>query len=398
MKTPLAEIIARALHDAGVKVATYVPGHGATQVFSAYCRVSGREHPVSFHEEIAYTIAHGASLVGARAVSLMKAHGFSKAGNSVLDSLYAGTTAGFVTIIFDDKTGTHSDSILNLGAYLDGCGIPHRSGTGERIYQEVIDCFELSERYQLPCALVVDADALDQLAPCESTPVPPVRLSYRREIRQHVLCPFFSAYQRAVLDAKRGGADWKRIPKPPLPQLPDDVPRDWKSLVDSYAPLFTVFQPFRGELVAGDTGVSSLFAFPPYHCIDVTTYMGGSIPLALGAHLAGYRAVWAVTGDFSFIAAGHLALLEAVQRRIPLKVLVIYNGQSATTGGQRIPGGTLERTLAGSTEYVRWITNPVDTREIEQVLREATNANEMRILVADYRTVYRKKGQRGLIR
>ena len=387
MKAPLAEIIARALHDAGVKVATYVPGHGATQVFSAYCRISGQEHPVSFHEEVAYTIAHGASMVGARAVSLMKAHGFSKAGNSVLDSLYAGTTAGFVTIIFDDKAGTHSDSILDLAAYLDGIGIPHRVGTGERIYQEVIDWFEQSERYQLPYALVVDADTLDQLAVFEPTQIPPVSRAYRRDIRQHVLCPFFSAYQRAVLDAKRGGADWKCIPKPPFPQHPDDVPCNWKTRVDSYAPLFTVFQPLRGELVTGDTGVSSLFAFPPYHCIDLTTYMGGSIPLALGAHLAGYRTVWAVTGDFSFIAAGHLALLEAVQRRIPLKVLLIYNGQSATTGGQLIPDGTLERILAGYTEYVRWLTNPVVTREIEQVLREATNANEMRIIVADYRAV-----------
>jgi len=387
MKTPLAEIIARALHDAGVKVATYVPGHGATQVFSAYCRISGQEHPVSFHEEVAYTIAHGASLVGARAVSLMKAHGFSKAGNSVLDSLYAGTTAGFVTIVFDDKAGNHSDCILDLAAYLEGCGIPHRVGTVETIYLEVIDCIEQSERYRLPYALVVDAEALDQLAVFEPTQIPPVSRSYRREIRQHVLCPFFSAYQRAVLDAKRSGADWKCIPKPPLPQLPDAVPRDWKPLVESYAPLFTVFQTFRDELVTGDTGASSLFAFPPYHCIDVTTYMGGSIPLALGAHLAGYRAVWAVTGDFSFTAAGHLALLEAVQRRIPLKVILIYNGQSATTGGQRIPGGTLERILAGYTEYVRWITNPVDTREIEQVLREATNVNEMRIIVADYRAV-----------
>jgi TPP-dependent indolepyruvate ferredoxin oxidoreductase alpha subunit len=385
MKQKLSEIIARALHDAGVKVATYVPGHGATQVFSSFCQLSNREHPISFHEEVAYSIAHGASLAGARAVSLMKAHGFAKAGNSVLDSLYAGTTAGFVTIIFDDRAGAHSDSILDLAAYLDGIGIPHRVGTVETIYQDVIRGFEHSERYQLPYALVVDADALDQLAAFEPTQIPPVRRSYQRDITQHVLCPFFSAYQRAVLAAKRRGEDWEKLPQPALPVVPESLPQHWRPIAETYVPLFRAFQTFRGEFVTGDTGVSSLFAFSPSNCIDVTTYMGGSIPLALGAYLTGFRTTWAVTGDFSFVAAGHLALLEAVQRKIPLKVLVIYNGQSATTGGQRIPDGALERTIAGYTACVRWITNPQDRGEIEQVLREAAETTDMRLVIADYR-------------
>jgi TPP-dependent indolepyruvate ferredoxin oxidoreductase alpha subunit len=112
--------------------------------------------------------------------------------------------------------------------------------------------------------------------------------------------------------------------------------------------------------------------------------MGGSIPLAIGAYLAGYRDTWAITGDFSFIAAGHLGLVEPIQRNIALKVLVMYNAKAETTGGQPILRGTLEYVLSGYERYVRHIRDPQDAAEIKSVLEEANQAREMRIVVADY--------------
>ncbi|MBN1761928.1 MAG: hypothetical protein JW878_02450 [Methanomicrobia archaeon] len=386
MKKKLSEIIAQALYDAGAAVTTYVPGYGGTEVFAKFCAITNQKHPISFNEEVAYSIAHGASLAGVRAASVMKAHGFVKAGNSVIDSLYAGTTAGFVTVIFDDKEGIHSDSIINIAAFLDGIGIPYRSGNPETIYQDVVSGFEHSERYQLPYALIVEARELDRLSAIDSRAVRSKSCSYKREITQHVLCPFFSEYQHEVLRAKRQqDGEWTKQPKPAVPTISDSLPDRWKPVAESYATLFAVFRSIRGKIVTGDTGVSSLFAFPPYNCVDITTYMGGSIPLAIGAYLAGYTNVWAVTGDFSFIAAGHLGLPEAVQRKIPLKIVLFYNGKTETTGGQPIPEGTLERIVSGYGDSVRYIHDPQDRHEIESVLREAANAKELRIVIADYR-------------
>jgi TPP-dependent indolepyruvate ferredoxin oxidoreductase alpha subunit len=385
MKKKLSEIIAQGLYDASAAVTTYVPGYGGTEVFAKFCEITNQQHPISFNEEVAYTIAHGASLVGSRAGSIMKSHGFVKAGNSVVDSLYAGTTAGFVTIIFDDKEGAHSDSIINIAAFLDGIGIPHRLGDTENLHHDVVSSFEHSEEYQLPYALVVESSELDLLSEIDSGVVSNERSQYRRDITQHVLCPFFSEYQHEVFCSKRQDGDWKKLPKPPVPKIPDALPGQWKPVAESYAPLFMVFRSIRGPIVTGDTGVSSLFAFPPYHCVDITTYMGGSIPLAIGAYLAGYTNVWALTGDFSFIAAGHLGLPEALQRKIPLKIVLFYNGKSETTGGQPIPEGTLERIVSGYSDSVRYINDPMDSYEIERVLTEATNAKELRIVIADYR-------------
>ena len=50
----------------------------------------------------------------------MKAHGFAKAANAVIDSLSAGTTAGFVVIIFDDGTYVGGSIPLAIGAYMVG--------------------------------------------------------------------------------------------------------------------------------------------------------------------------------------------------------------------------------------------------------------------------------------
>ncbi len=109
------------------------------------------------------------------------------------------------------------------------------------------------------------------------------------------------------------------------------------------------------------------------------------MPLAIGAYLAGCSPAWAIAGDLSFIAAGHLGLLDAVQRNIPLKVLVIYNGRSETTGGQMIPDAMLERIIKGYEEQVCYIHDPQDSDEIKRILENAMNADGLRLVIADFR-------------
>jgi TPP-dependent indolepyruvate ferredoxin oxidoreductase alpha subunit len=388
MEKTISETIAGALFYARVRVLTYVPGSGANEVFTDFNRISKIQHPVSFHEEAAYSIAHGAALAGTRSASLMKSHGFLKAGNSISDSLYSGTTAGFITVVVNDESGKHSDSIMDVEAFLHGIGIPYEKADLEHLYTQILRLFEQSEKRSLPYALVVESHHMAQRSAAQDWRKPdgpsPV---YRRDIFQHVLNPFLSEYQYTVLQYKNEGRDWSLIPRPTVPRLPDDLPDKWKPIITTYSGLFSIFQSIRGSLVTGDAGVAALFAFEPFNCIDITTYMGGSIPLAVGAYLGGRRDIWAVTGDFSFIAAGYLGLLEARQRQIPLKVLIFYNGTAETTGGQPIPENTLETLLNGYNEYVRLIHDPQNRSEIEFVLNEAGSSNEMRIVLADYRNV-----------
>ena len=151
-----------------------------------------------------------------------------------------------------------------------------------------------------------------------------------------------------------------------------------------YVKLFDVFKNYRGEVVFGDTGISTLFAFPPYNCVDVCAYMGGSVAMANGAARSGLKNIWAVTGDFSFIAAGHLGLIEAVNQNINLKILIFKNNKAQTTGGQNIDGNMLGKVLAGYEEAVLEIQDPQNQGEIETILNQAAASDRLQIIVAKY--------------
>ncbi|VVB68745.1 Uncharacterised protein [uncultured archaeon] len=386
MKAKASEAIGMAMQAAGAKVATCVPGLGATKIYSDYCSQISLEPVFSFHGEVAYTVAHGAALAGQRAFTSLKTHGFIKAGNSIIDSLYSGTVAGFVSVVVGDRQGIQSDCIVDTESFVKGIGIPYRVADVENVYRDVLEGFQHSEKLGLPFALIIDASDLDRTSTISAerklgTALP----RYHRDIAQHVLCPPLCRYQREVLGCKIHGCDFASIPRPALLPIPESLPDKWKPVAERYAPLFDAFKSVKGPIAAGDTGISTLFAFPPYECIDVTTYMGGSLPLSIGAYLAGCKPAWAVTGDFSFIAAGHLGLIEAALRNVPLKVLVLWNGKAESTGGQRIPDGSLERVLKSYEDHVSYIHDPQNKDEIEEVLERAAHADELSLLIADLR-------------
>jgi TPP-dependent indolepyruvate ferredoxin oxidoreductase alpha subunit len=298
----------------------------------------------------------------------------------------AGTTAGFLVVVTHDPKGRHSDSVFDLTPFLQGMGFPFKAPEPEELYAETLDAFLWSEELGLPVALFLDVDALGQEVTFTPRDIPPFSGRYRRDPYRHVLCPPLAQYQNQILLAKLAREDWRAISSPDLRVEPEALPPAWQSTVREYEPLFDVFRNLRGEesFVSGDTGVSTLYAFPPYGAIDVCTYYGGSIPLAAGALAAGVGEAWAITGDFSFVAAGHLGLPECLSLGLPVKVVVLHNGRAMTTGGQRIPEGVLSAILKGYEGAVRTIHDPMDRDEVSRVLEAAARSEELAIVLAEY--------------
>lgn len=383
--------MARTMKAAGVGLATCVPGHGCSDFFELLRDLASAEWPYSLHEEVAFTLAHGAALAGMRSTAILKAHGLAKAANSVLDALACGVTAGCVIVIPDDPEAKSSDGILDVGLLCRGLALPMRLAATDSIVEDTIAAFETSEALGLPVALTLDGRQWDRTAGDIVRPCLPMRsdLAYERDVAAHVVCPVMAGYQRKVLDAKLATRTWHSVDRPVLPIVPEGLPPKWQSAAFRYAPLFAVLRRVRMEgpawWIAGDTGMVSLFAFPPFDCVDVCTYMGGSLPLALGALLAGQSQAWAVTGDWAFVADGRLGLEEAIIRGLPLKLLILDNGISEATGGQAVPPGALDRALAAYMPLVRHIANPCNPVLAEAELRAAADSDELRILVADFR-------------
>ncbi len=384
MTSRVSQVIAEVLFDLDVLL-TYVPATGGQSLYQHFCSQAPGPFPLSFHEEVAFSLAHGAALTGKRACAMMKGHGLAKAANSVVDALVAGTTAGLVLLILEDPLGKHSDSILHSESLLAGMDVPFHHGPKENIREVILSAFAESEGLGLPVAVIVDSDTMDLEVETNIAKPPPCTKKYRRDIARHILCPSFGAYQNEILQAKRKGLDPEAVSRPFIPTIPEGLPEKWKPVMKRYIPLFSIFRSFRGDVVAADTGITCLFGCPPFDCVDLTTYMGGSVSLAIGAYLAGHKTVWAVSGDFSFIAAGHLGLNEAIQRNIPLNVLLFDNGKAETTGGQVIPEGTLERILAPYGGYIIRISNPGDPEEVRTALNQAVASESLSIVVADFR-------------
>ncbi|MEN6369701.1 MAG: thiamine pyrophosphate-dependent enzyme [Thermotogota bacterium] len=92
-------------------------------------------------------------------------------------------------------------------------------------------------------------------------------------------------------------------------------------------------------MVTGDIGCTILGMNPPFELIWNEVSMGSSVSLAQGYVHAGIKTpVIATIGDSTFFHAGMPGLLNAVQRRVPLTLVVMDNGWTAMTGMQVNPG------------------------------------------------------------
>jgi len=384
MNCSVAKALSYGLNDLGIKVVTHVPGCGATDTFFEYKELTNKNTFTSFNEEVAYTIAHGASIAGTRSACIIKTHGFLKAANSINDSLYTSTTAGFVTILFDDRTGKSSDNILEIEPILKGFSAPYKVANIENIYNEIIIAFKESEKLQLPYFLVVDSAYSQKNINTERTTPEIPDFNFSRDIKKHIVHPLLSDYQYKVFKTKTSDQKFKNIEVPLFPVIPDDIPERIKKPALAYKGFFDCFKELRGTIVTGDTTLSSYYCFPPYNCIDILTYIGGSIPLAIGASLAGHNNVWALSGDFGFNAAGHMALIEVIERKIPLKIVIFNNKKAASTGGQAVDTEIINRLLKGYKEHIVKITSPENIEGMKNIIQVAGMMNQLKIIVIEY--------------
>ncbi|MFO0878131.1 MAG: thiamine pyrophosphate-dependent enzyme [Gemmataceae bacterium] len=121
----------------------------------------------------------------------------------------------------------------------------------------------------------------------------------------------------------------------PCPVRAPGSVREYRS-TERYEPLYSLLREVPGRVVVGDLGGHTM---DPAGTVDACLCYGCSVGVATGLALADSTArVFCVTGDAAFRHSGRLALEEAVARQASLVVIVLDNGGSVGTGGQRLPG------------------------------------------------------------
>lgn len=103
---------------------------------------------------------------------------------------------------------------------------------------------------------------------------------------------------------------------------------------DLYDALNDAMQQYEHHHVFADIGCYTLGALPPYNAINTCVDMGASVTMAKGAADAGLHPAVAVIGDSTFTHSGITGLLDAVNDKSALTILISDNYTTAMTGGQ----------------------------------------------------------------
>ncbi|MDH4466501.1 MAG: thiamine pyrophosphate-dependent enzyme [Bacteriovoracaceae bacterium] len=380
----LTELISDALECSDFKVALNVPGWGGTEVFAELNQSKNLiEHKfVCFNEEAAFSMTTGAALYGARSALLIKAHGLLKCANALTSTLSIGTTAAHLIFVFDDVYGKSSDNILNIRPVLAALEAPIVELTSNA-FEEIQNAVQLSEKMKLPVIIYVDCDQIKNHFPYTLNTLAPHTEKLERLPFHHLAAPIVTKFQREVLESKLKHQGTENISLPNITDVGSILPPKLKITYDRYIPFFKIFSLIKKDFVSGDAGTSTLFGFPPFQCIDATSYMGGSPGMAAGAYLAGAKKAWSVTGDFSFFAAGILGLNEALVKYIPIKLVIFANKIAAATGGQVVSEILMTQFFRSFESSITQISIDATEFEIQNSINKLDDSQKLEILVVN---------------
>mgnify|MGYP002673489900 FL=1 len=155
---------------------------------------------------------------------------------------------------------------------------------------------------------------------------------------------------------------------------------------DMFAALNNVLGEYTNPRVFGDIGCYTLGYLPPYQALHSVVDMGASITMAKGAADAGQWPSVAVIGDSTFTHSGMTGLLDAVNSKSNIVIVISDNLTTGMTGGQDSAGtGRIESICLGigvEPEHVRTVIPlPKNMAEMEDVIRQEINYHGVSVIV-----------------
>lgn len=148
------EAVARGSWEAGVRVACSYPGTPATEVVESLAGYGEVDCQWSVNEKVAYEVALGAAIGGARSLYASKHVGLNAAMDPFMTSSYTGLKAGMVVVVADDP-GMHSsqnEQDTRWAARFAKVPLLEPANPGEA-HEFVKTAFELGEEFDTPVLL-----------------------------------------------------------------------------------------------------------------------------------------------------------------------------------------------------------------------------------------------------
>ncbi len=137
---------------------------------------------------------------------------------------------------------------------------------------------------------------------------------------------------------------------------------DGCSHIDSYTALNEALEGYTKGRVMSDIGCYTLGAYKPFESINSCVDMGASITMAKGLADAGEHPVVSVIGDSTFTHSGMTGLLDCINDKTPVTIVIMDNSTTGMTGGQHSSAtGKIEQICIGlgvDKEHIR-VLNPL---------------------------------------
>lgn len=170
---------------------------------------------------------------------------------------------------------------------------------------------------------------------------------------------------------------------------------------DTYNALNEVIRDTGPGRVFSDIGCYTLGALPPYNTINTCVDMGASITMAKGAADAGLSPVFAVIGDSTFTHSGITGLLDCVNEKTNINILIVDNEAVAMTGGQESAAkGRIEKICEGvgvDPAHIRlFVPLKKNHADIVNIIREETGFNGVSVIIGRRECVQRAAKQKKL--
>ena len=155
---------------------------------------------------------------------------------------------------------------------------------------------------------------------------------------------------------------------------------------DVYTALNDVIKEYPNAKVFSDIGCYTLGALPPFRTISSCIDMGASITMAKGAADSGLFPAIAVIGDSTFTHSGMTGLLDAINSKASITVVISDNLTTAMTGGQDSAGtGRIESICLGlgvEPEHVRvMLPIPKNHDELCSIIREEIEYKGVSVII-----------------
>jgi indolepyruvate ferredoxin oxidoreductase alpha subunit len=149
------EGIARGAYEAGVSVATGYPGTPSTEILETIVKYKPEIYcEWSPNEKVAFEVAAGASLSGARVIVTMKHVGLNVAADPLMTLSYIGPVGGFVACVADDPGMHSSQTEQDTRQYARLAKIPvFEPSDSAEARDFMLEAMEVSERFKTPVIL-----------------------------------------------------------------------------------------------------------------------------------------------------------------------------------------------------------------------------------------------------